>query len=86
MQYIGLDAHKSQWTMCMLDENGKKIMSRTVHGDWQVLLKYLQTIGEPFAICFEASCGAGFLHDELKAVASRVLVANPNKRRLIFAA
>jgi transposase len=70
----------------MLDENGKKIMSRTIHGSWKVLLKNLQTIDGPFAICFEASCGAGFLHDELKNVASRVLVANPNKLSLIFAA
>jgi transposase len=74
MQYIGLDAHKSQWTFCVLDENGKKVLTKTVHGEWP-----------PFKICFEASCGAGFLYDTLKKVAAEVLVANPNKLALIYA-
>ena len=60
MWYIGLDAHKSQWTFCVLDENGKKVLTKTVHGDWPMLVKALATIEQPFKICFEASCGAGF--------------------------
>jgi transposase len=86
MQYIGLDAHKSQWTFCVLDENGKKVLTKTVHGDWPVLMKALETIPRPFKICFEASCGAGFLHDTLKKIAAEVIVANPNKLALIYAA
>lgn len=86
MEYIGLDAHKSQWTFCVLDENGKKVLTKTVHGDWPVLLEALKTIRRPFKICFEASSGAGFLHDTLKKVAAEVIVANPNKLALIYAA
>lgn len=86
MQYIGLDAHKSQWTFCVLDENGKKVVTKTVHGEWPMLMKALETIERPFKICFEASCGAGFLHDQLKKIAVDVMVANPNKLALIYAA
>ena len=46
MQYIGLDAHQeSQWTFCVLDENGKKVMTlETVHGSWKNMLDALSSI------------------------------------------
>jgi transposase len=85
MQYIGLDAHKNQWTICVLDANGKKVMTRTILGTWKDLLAALKLIDGEWTICFEATCGAGFLSDQLKTVATKVVVANPGKLRLIFA-
>jgi hypothetical protein len=38
MPYMGLDAHQSQWTFCVLDHNGKKLRTQTVHGSWKNLL------------------------------------------------
>jgi transposase len=68
-----------------MDAGGKKILARTIHGTWKDLLAFLRTLDGPFAICFEASGGAGFLHDQLRTVAATVIVANPNKLKLIFA-
>jgi transposase len=86
MKYIGLDAHKNQWTICILDANGKKLMTQTIRGTWKDLMDALRKIEGSFCICFEATCGAGFLHDEIKTIAARVIVAHPGKLKLIFAA
>ena len=86
MKYVGIDAHQSQWTICVMDENGKKIYTTTVRGTWKDLMAALARIQGPFVICFEASGGAGFLYDQLKTVAAQVVVAHPAKLRLIWAA
>jgi transposase len=84
MRYVGLDAHLRQSTFCVLDERGRKILTRTIHGRWSEVLKELGTIRRPFAVCFEASTGYGFLYDRLRRMARRVAVANPGQLRLIF--
>jgi len=85
MKYVGLDAHKSQWTICMLDENGKKLWTTTIRGTWKDLVAAMAKIEGPLSVCFEASGGAGFLYDQLKKVAQKVVVAHPSKLRLIYA-
>ena len=34
MRYVGLDAHWRQSTFCVLDDRGRKILSRTIKGPW----------------------------------------------------
>jgi transposase len=82
--YVGLDVHLNQSTFCVLDSNGNQRMIRTVRGHWSVAVSVLAGLEEPFAICFEASCGFGPLHDRLKEIARRVVVAHPGQVRLIF--
>jgi len=43
-----------------------------------------EQVPKPFAICYEASCGYGYLHDQLARRAERVTVAHPGQLRLIF--
>jgi len=84
MLHIGLDVHARQWTYVVLDENGKKRMTRSGRGAWTKLLQELAEIKEPYAICFEASTGYGYLYDALAKTAQRVSVAHPGHLRLIF--
>lgn len=84
MWYVGLDAHVRRSTFCVLDENGKQVEKRTVHGTWTSVLGELERIKQPFAICFEASTGYGYLFSELGKIAKRVVVAHPGQLRLIF--
>lgn len=51
---------------------------------WRQVIKTLEKVPERFVICYEASCGYGYLHDQLKWIAQRVVVAHPGKVRLIF--
>ena len=84
MRYVGLDVHQLQSTICILDKNGKRIRRQTIRGRWDIVIAELRKIKKPFAICFEASTGYGYLFEQLSQIAKRVLVAHPGRLRLIF--
>jgi transposase len=71
-------------SICILDENGRRVKRQTVHGFWPKVLAELRKVAEPFEICFEASCAYGYLYDQLQRIARRVVVAHPGQLRLIF--
>jgi hypothetical protein len=48
-------------------------VNRTIRGTWTSVIKELKRINEPFAICYEASTGYGFLFEELGKISKRVL-------------
>jgi transposase len=86
MYIVGLDVHAKRSSMCILDENGKLVKHLEVKGGgWQRMLQVVdEQVPKPFAICYEASCGYGYLHDQLAKRAERVTVAHPGQLRLIF--
>jgi transposase len=85
MYYVGLDVHARRSTLEILDGHGKSIKSMDVRGPWPLLLQRIErNVPRPFAICYEASCGYGHLHDRLARLAERVAVAHPGQLRLIF--
>ena len=88
MLFIGLDYHQRRSTFCVLDENGKKLISQEVKGTSskviEALLKVKKEYSQNMSICFEASCDSGYMHDALRKVAQRVVVAHPGQLRLIF--
>jgi len=86
MHYIGMDVHAKVTMICILDENGKVLQERAIHGSLRELVAAIRHIARPFKICYEASCGYGWLHDQLARYAKQVVVAHPGKVRLIFTA
>jgi transposase len=48
------------------------------------VVERLRHLPESFEVCYEASCGYGWLYDQLKPIAARVVVAHPGQLRLIF--
>ena len=86
MWYVGLDLHWRTSTMCILDDNGKKVKERTIRGGWDKVVAAIADLKRPLAICFEASCGYGAIYDRLRPLARRVVVAHPGHLRLIFRA
>ena len=85
MFHIGVDVHLKSSAVCILDENGRRFKRFSHHGDPRSLVTRLgEEIDQPFQICFEASCGGGTLHDLLRPIARRVVVAHPGHLRLIF--
>lgn len=84
MRYVGLDVHWRTSTFCVLDDSGRKVMTRTIRGPWSDLLEEISRLERPFEICFEASTGYGTLFDRLEPIARRVVVAHPGQVRLIF--
>ena len=84
MFHVGLDVHQRTSTMCILDSHGQRVKTQTIRGPWSHLLAACRAIPRPFEICFEATCGYGYLHEQLLQMASRVVVAHPGQLRLIF--
>src|SRR5438132_10136836 len=84
MLYVGLDVHKSRSSYTILDENGKQVKEQMVQGNWAKVLEVLGQLKDPFSICFEASCGYGYLYDQLAQRAAHVAVGHPGSMRLIF--
>lgn len=85
MYYVGLDVHAKRSSLSILDANGKLVKHLEVKGSWQKLLEVVDAqVPRPFAICYEASCGYGYLYDQLGRRAERVSVAHPGQLRLIF--
>lgn len=85
MLYVGLDVHWKTSNVCILDNFGRQVKAETVRGGWPALKKWFRReFTEPFAVCYEASCGYGHLHDFLRPLAARVVVAHPGHLRLIF--
>jgi len=85
MLHVGLDVHERSSAVCILDENGKKVKEHSVRGHPRRVITWLRRhIDTPFQICFEASTSYGYLYDELRRIAHRVVVAHPGRLRLIF--
>lgn len=85
MYFVGLDVHFKRSSLCILDENGKLVKHLEVKGPWQRMLEVVDAqVPKPFTICYEASCGYGYLHDQLAKRAERVTVGHPGQIRLIF--
>ncbi len=84
MLYVGLDIHCKKITICVLDSQGVIVQRHQVQ-NCQELTDYLRRIGQPLAICYEASCGYGYFYDQLRSLAVRLVVAHPGRLKLIFA-
>jgi transposase len=82
--YVGLDVHQKRSSICILDEQGKTVKQELILGRWPKLLERLRQIDQPMSVCYEASCGYGYLHDQIAPLASHVAVAHPGQLRLIF--
>lgn len=83
MWTIGLDAHAKLYVYSILNADGGRVKEGQVR-TLAELLAVLRALPEPFQICYEASCSYGYLYDQLRPVAKRVVVAHPGALRLIF--
>lgn len=86
MFYVGLDVHARKFAGCILNAAGGRIKEFVLPGDVDRLLHELQQLPEPCRVCYEASCGYGYLFDRLVQLpnVTQVVVAHPGHLRLIF--
>jgi len=84
MLYVGLDVHSRQSSLCILNSGGGTVNQIQLKGPRASVVSHLRMLKEPFAICYEASCGYGHLYEQLQPLAHHVAVAHPAKLRLIY--
>lgn len=82
--FVGLDVHWKHTNICILDARGKKVKRMTVRGPWSRVVEALEELQGRLFVCYEASCGYGYLYERFTAIARRVVVAHPGQLRLIF--
>ncbi len=83
MLTIGLDTHSRSHSICILDENGKRLRRETVRGGMDAIVGRLAEIEDSFQVCFEASIDCGELHDRIARLPSApaVVVVTPTQLR-----
>ncbi len=75
--YIGLDAHSSTCTLCVIDPRGHEIDNRTIITNGRLLIDYIKSLGGKTAIAFEECDLSCWLFDILHRCAHEVIVCNP---------
>ena len=86
MYHVGVDLGDRCSSVAILNENGKVFKEMEIKGDWSMMLGRVAMLPRPMSICYEASCGYGYLHEKFSKLSDRVLVAHPGQLRLIFKA
>jgi transposase len=84
MLYVGLDVHSRRSSLCILNAAGGTVNQIQLNGPRSAVVDRLRQLDQPFAICYEASCGYGHLYEALRPLAHHVAVAHPAKLRLIY--
>jgi transposase len=82
--FVGLDVHLKHTTICILDGRGRKVKRVRLRGPVSKVVEELRKLRGRVFVCFEASCGYGYLYELFATVAARVVVAHPGQLRLIF--
>ena len=84
MLTVGLDVHQAFTAACVLDDGGRVVRTESIRGGWRDVVEWVASLDRMVQVCFEASIGYGPLHDGLRTVSNRVVVAHPGQVRLIF--
>lgn len=77
IKYIGLDAHSSTCSFCVIDPRGAEIENKTIVTNGRLLVDYLQSLGGKIILAFEECDLSCWLFDILHKHAHKVIVCNP---------
>ena len=77
IKYIGIDAHSSTCSLCVVDAQGTEIDSRTIVTNGRLLIDYIQSLGDNVVVAFEECDLSCWLFDILHKHVSKVIVCHP---------
>jgi len=76
MNYVGVDLHKERSWFYVMDENGRKISSKSISNELKVLKGYFKSIPKPFKLAVESTYNWYFFVDLAENYADKVYLAN----------
>ena len=76
MNYVGVDLHKETSWFCVLDSKGKKVSSKNVSNNVEILKKYFKSIPKPFKLAVETTYNWYFMLDMAEIYAEKIYLAN----------
>lgn len=78
INYIGLDAHSSTCTFCVMDPQGKEIDNKTILTNGRLLINYIKSLRGNITIAFEECDLSCWLFDIFKGRVDKIVVCNPS--------
>ncbi len=79
-RFHGIDRHKRQWTICVLDTSGAEVRSGVRYLDPQ---RYIGELGPQDAVVMESATGAFYWADQVERRGARCFIIDPHKFRII---
>ena len=83
MIYIGIDVHKKNLSMCVLDESGKVINRSKLINSRESVIGFISELELPLSVALEPTHNWGMLYDLLEEMGCDVHIANPREVKLI---
>jgi transposase len=83
MLYIGVDIHKRNLQVCVLDEQGEQLANLKVANERESVVSYFSRIGLSASVAMEPTHNWGALYDLLECLGLDVHVAHPRNVELI---
>lgn len=80
-QYIGMDAHMSTCTFCVMDESGRETDNTTLGTNGRLIINYLRDIRGAKKLVFEECELSNWLYEILKDEVDELVVCNPVANR-----
>ncbi len=80
-KYIGMDAHSSTCTFCVMNEKGQEIDNTTLETNGRLLVKYLRNIEGKKKLTFEECELSHWLYGILNKEVDELMVCNPVANR-----
>lgn len=77
IKYIGLDAHSSTCSFCVIDPRGTEIDNKTIVTNGRLLVDYIQSLGGKIVLAFEECDLSCWLFDILHKHVHKIVVCNP---------
>lgn len=76
-KYIGIDAHSSTCTLCVMDAQGVELDHKTIMTNGRLLIDYVKSLGDHLVIAFEECDLSCWLYDILRKYAKEIVVCHP---------
>ena len=78
--FVGIDLHLRKWQVTILSEDGLKLFSNSIDGNWQSLERLLSRFDEAskVSVVYEAGYFGFWLYDRLMAYGVEARVTPPN--------
>ena len=76
-KYIGLDAHMSTCTFCVMDKNGRELDNTTFQTNGRLIVDYLKSINGSKKLTFEECELSNWLYGVVNSEVDELVVCNP---------
>src|SRR5712675_1171782 len=83
IKYIGMDDHKEEISIAVLDGDGKLVMESIIETKASTILQCIQGVRGDLQVTFEEGTWAAWLYDLLKPHVTELVVCDPRKNALL---